>query len=96
MIRTLTGIGFALALVGSAHAQDAQVTVTLDGKSHSTIRSELYRAAEKVCAEDGSAFAPVDTACVEATYTQAMKQLRAATPRVERTAYIQASPTGLR
>jgi hypothetical protein len=95
MIRTLTGIGFALALVGSAHAQDAQVAVKLDGKSPSAIRSELYRAAEKVCAEDASAFEPVDSACVEATYTQALQQLRA-TPRVERTAYIQASPTGLR
>jgi hypothetical protein len=95
MIRTLTGIGFALALVGSAHAQDTQVTVKLDGKSHSAIRSELYRAAQKVCAEDASAFEPVDTTCVEATYTNAVQQLRAM-PRVERTAYVQASPTGLR
>ena len=95
MVRTLTAIGLALALVGSAHAQDAQVTVKLDGKSHGAIRSELYRAAEQVCASSSDAFEPVDMSCVEATYQQALHQLRAA-PRVERTAYIQASPTGLR
>ena len=95
MIRTLTAIGFALALVGTAHAQDTQVTVKLDGKSHRAVRSEIYRAAEKVCASDISAFDPVDTTCVEASYTEAMRQLRA-TPRVERTAFVQASPTGLR
>ncbi len=93
MVRTLTGIGFALALVGSAHAQDTQVIVNLDGKSHSAVRSEVYRAAEKVCASD--AFDPVDVTCIEATYHQAMQQLRAA-PKVERTAYVQASPPGLR
>ncbi len=95
MVRTLTGIGFALALVGSAHAQDAQVTVKLDGKTHNAIRSELYRAAEQVCTEVPSAFEPLDTSCVEATYQQALHQLRAS-PRLERTAYVQAPPTGLR
>ena len=95
MIRTLTGIGFALALVGSAHAQDTQITVNLNGKSPKAVRAEIYRAAEKVCASNADVFDPADTACVEATYSQALQQLRA-TPRVERTAYIQASPTGLR
>ncbi len=95
MVRTLTGIGLALALVGSAHAQDAQITVKLDGKSHTAIRSALYRAAQQVCAADPSAFEPLDTSCVEATYQQALHQLRAS-PRLERTAYVQAPPTGLR
>ena len=95
MVRTLTGIGFALALVGTAHAQEPQVAVKLGGKSRSAIRSEIYHAAEKVCSSDISAFDPADTTCVEAAYEQAMQQLRA-TARVERTAYVQASPTGLR
>ena len=95
MIRTLTGIGFALALVGSAHAQTQQVTVRLDGKSHRAVRSEIYHAAEKVCASETDAFDSVDDACVEATYSQALRQLKAV-PGVERTAFVQASPAGLR
>ena len=94
MIRTLTGIGFALALVGSAHAQEQQVTIKLDGKSPRAVRTELYHAAEKVCASDAD-FNAVDDACVEATYSQALQQLRAA-PKVQRTAYMEASPAGLR
>ena len=93
MVRTLTGIGFALALVGSAHAQDAQIAVKLDGKSHSAVRSEIYRAAQQVCAEDSNTFEPGDMSCVEATYQQALHQLKAA-PRIERTA--QAYPASLR
>ena len=94
MLRTLTGFGFALALVGSAHAQDTQVTVQLDGKSRSAVRSELYRAAEKVCASDTTALNPVDATCVEATYQQAVEQLRPPA-RIEHTAYVQASSTGI-
>lgn len=95
MLRTLTGIGFALALVGTAHAQD-QVTVKLDGKTPRAIRAEIYRAAEKVCANAASSFDPVDSACIDATYTDALRQLRA-TPRFEQTAYsVQARPIGLR
>ena len=93
MIRTLTAFGFALALVGSAHAQDGQISVKLDGKSPRVVRIELYRAAEKVCASE-TALDPVDTACVEASYQQALQQLHA-TPRAERTAFVQASPAGL-
>ena len=93
MIRTLTAFGFALALVGSAHAQDGQIAVKLDGKSPRIIRTELYRAAEKVCASN-NAFDSVDTTCVEASYQQALQQLRSA-PRAERTAFVQASPAGL-
>ena len=95
MVRTLTALGFALALVGSAHAQDARIVVSLDGKSHGAIRSEIYRAAEKVCTNDSNAVAVVDTTCVEASYFQAMQQLRTAY-RVEHTAYVQAPPADIR
>ena len=71
MVRTLTAFGLTLALVGAAHAQDAQIAVKVDGKSHGAVRAELYHAAEKVCAKDTSAFDPVDEACVEATYRDA-------------------------
>ena len=91
MFHKLTGIGLALALVGSAHAQDAQLTVKLDGKSPRAVRTELYHAAEKVCAQYATAFESTDMTCVEATYSDALQQLRA-TAHVERTAY----NTGLR
>lgn len=95
MIRTLAGLGLTLALVGSAHAQDTQLTVSTYGKSRSVVRAELYRAAEKVCASDANLFDPSDATCVEETYARALQQLRAA-PRVERTAYVEASPASLR
>ncbi len=94
MLRTLTGIGFALALVGTAHAQD-QVTVKLDGKTPRAVRAEIYRAAEKVCA-NVDALDGVDSTCVEASYSEALRQLRVV-PRIEQTAYsVQARPIGLR
>ena len=95
MVRTLTGFGLALALVGSAHAQAQHITVKLDGKTHSAIRTEIYRAAQTVCTDQTNLYDPVDMTCVEATYDQAIQQLRTA-PRVERTAYIQSASNGLR
>lgn len=90
MIRTLTGIGFALALVGSAHAQDSQVTVRLDGKSYDAIRSELHHAAQQVCTDTSNVTAVVDTTCFETSYSQAMKKLRVLAP-AERFTDLQAS-----
>jgi hypothetical protein len=78
MIRTLTAIGIALALVGSAHAQD-QVTVHIAGKSQAAVRSELYRAAEAVCTP-ANELDTRDDVCIEATYSQALHQLHAAHP----------------
>ena len=95
MVRTLTGFGLALALVGSAHAQEQHITVKLDGKTHGAIRTEIYRAAQAVCANQASPYDLVDSDCVEATYSQAIQQLRTA-PRVERTAYAQPASSGLR
>ncbi len=86
MLRPLAAIGITLALVGSAHAQEQNVVVTLHGKSHAAVRSEIYRAAEKVCAAGLTSFDGSDQACVEATYSDAMRQLRAS-PRAERVAY---------
>ena len=94
MVRSLTAIGIVLALVGSAHAQDRQVTVRLDGKSHRQVRSELYRAAQQVCASEND-LNMLDSTCVEATYADAMHQLHVA-PRVQQTAYIEASPHSIR
>ena len=91
MTRTLTAIGLALGLVGTAHAQAQQVTVSLVGKSHAAVRSEIYHAAQSVCGHADQMLDPVDTACIEATYDQAMRQLRA-TPRAARIAYQLASP----
>ena len=97
MVRTLTGIGFALALVGTAHAQDQQVAVKIDGKSHRALQAEIYRAAEQVCAAGPAAtsLAQADTACFEATYADALHKLRA-TPGIVQTAYrSEASSAGL-
>jgi hypothetical protein len=86
MIRSLTAIGIALALVGSAHAQD-KVTVSIAGKSHAAVRADLYRAAEAVCTSDDGLDLR-DDACVEATYSVAIQQLHAARPApIQRAAY---------
>ena len=87
MLRTLTGIGIGLALVGSAHAQD-RIVVTLQGKSMKDLRAELYRAAENVCADPAAGQSLVDSSCVESTYGAALRQLRGARPQLQRTAYI--------
>ena len=51
--------------------------VKLQGKSHSAVRAELYRAAESVCANSpNTALDGVDSGCVEATYSAAMRQLK--------------------
>ena len=74
MLRTLTGIGIGLALVGSAHAQD-RITVDVQGKSPRAVRAEVYRAAEDVCArQDTNAYDASD--CVEDTYSNALQQFR--------------------
>ena len=91
MVRTLTGIGFALALVGSAHAQDTQVTVSLAGKSQHEVRLELQRAAEKVCASNLNA---LDTSCVEDAYVQALQDLKAA-QKADHHVYAEASAARL-
>jgi hypothetical protein len=95
MVRTLTGFGLALVLVGSAHAQEQHITVKLDGKTHRAIRAEIYQAAQTVCADQTHLYDTVDMTCVEATYDQAIQQLRTA-PRVERTAYMQSASNGPR
>ena len=86
MIRLLTALGITLGLVGAAHAQDRLVTVSLVGKSHAAVRSEVYHAAQSVCASDAPSLNPTDTACIETTYSVAMQRLRA-TPRAEQIAY---------
>ena len=92
MQRPLTAIGIALALVGSAHAQEQQVTVSLHGKSHAAIRTELHRAAEQVCYVSGSVLDSVDTSCVEATYEDALRQMRTRM-RLQQTALAQPAPS---
>jgi hypothetical protein len=96
MLRTLTGLGIALALVGSAHAQD-QIVITTHGKSEPTLKAELYQAARNVCTDTVSDAALVDSQCVEATYVAALQQLHAARPAaLQRTAYqARTSSTGL-
>ncbi len=91
MKHTLTAIGLALALVGSAHAQDAQetqITVRLNGQPQRELLKEIYHAAEQVCV--GQPASDLDSECVEATYGQALRQLRAK-PQAERAAYAQTS-----
>ena len=87
MLRSLTAIGITLALVGSAHAQEQNVTVALQGKSHAAVRSEIYRAAETVCAADHTALDSVDYSCIEATYSDAMNKLRTSLT-AQRIAYV--------
>lgn len=83
MLRTLAGIGIGLALVGSAHAQD-QVTVNALGKSPKTVRTELYRAAQNVCANQESDIFQTSY-CVSDTYSDALKQFNIL--RAQRLAY---------
>lgn len=92
MIRSLTAFGLALALVGSAHAQD-KVTVSLAGKSHAAVRADLYRAAQAVCTSD-DVLDLRDDACVEATYSVAIQQLHAARPAAVQHASVAASSAG--
>ena len=85
MICKLAGIGMALALVGSAHAQD-RIVVATQGKSTKDIKAELYRAAVAVCADTGAGPGLVDPDCVESTYGAALHQLRGTKPQPQRTA----------
>ena len=87
MLRSLAAIGITLALVGSAHAQTQNVVVTLQGKSHAAVRSEIYKAAQTVCSAGFTSYEGPDQGCIEATYADAMHQLRAF-PKAERIAYV--------
>ncbi len=76
MLRSLTALGFALALVGTAHAEP-QVKIDAAGKSAKQLHAEMYQAAKQVCAgPDGLAS---DSACVELTYRNALAQLHSRT-----------------
>lgn len=97
IVRTLAGFGAALALVGLVHAQEPQVTVSLQGKSHAQVRADLYHAAQKVCSEGGSPFDMRDVTCVDETYAYSLGQLHRAHARLQRTALeTQPAPASLR
>jgi hypothetical protein len=83
MLRPLTAIGFALALVGTAHAE-TQVKINPVGKSSKQLHAELYRAAKQVCADTDPYDLGSESACVELTYQNALAQLhgRAAVRKV--------------
>ena len=91
MLRSLTGIGIALALVGSAHAQEQQISVRLDGKSPRVLRAELYRAAQKVCTGHAVEAFEEDSICVRDSYEEALARARAAA-RAQHAALVQAGP----
>ncbi len=76
MLRPLTALGFALALVGTAHAEP-QVKINAVGKSVQQLHAEMYQAAKQVCA-DSSDLAS-ESACVELTYRNALAQLHSRT-----------------
>ena len=70
-----------LSISGAAQAQTVtsssidRVSVRIDGRPMSTIRAELFRAAETVCRSE-ALYAPYDTTCVQATYGRALTQAR--------------------
>jgi hypothetical protein len=74
MLRQLTAIGFALALVGTAHAE-TQVKINPVGKSSKQLHAELYQAAKRVCAETDAYYLASESACVDLTYQNALAQL---------------------
>lgn len=68
MIRTILISAAFLAAAGAANAEQA-MKVSLAGKTESTIRAELFEAAQKVCKD-----APVSEYfyCVDETYQTAL------------------------
>ena len=71
MIRTVLISAALLAAAGAANAEQA-MRVSLAGKTESTIRSELFQAAQKVCKD-----APVSEYfyCVDETYQNALNDM---------------------
>jgi hypothetical protein len=74
MLRPLTAIGFALALVGVAHAEP-QVRINAVGKTVKQLHSEIYKAAKQVCAGADHYDLASGNECVELTYQNGLAQL---------------------
>jgi hypothetical protein len=74
MLRSLTAIGFALALVGTAHAEP-QVRINAVGKTVKQLHSEIYQAAKQVCAGADHYDLSSGNECVELTYQNGLAQL---------------------
>ena len=93
MFRTLTGIGFALALVGSVHAEQ-RVVISTAGQSQAQIRTQIYKAAQAVCNNSDMAYSALqsglDESCVNAAYHDGLRQLYAS--RVQKVGYASPNP----
>jgi hypothetical protein len=74
MLRSLTVIGFALALVGTAHAEPV-VKIQTSGKTVRQVHAEIYKAAKQVCASADNYDLASGNACVELTYQNGLAQL---------------------
>ena len=74
MLRPLTAIGFALALVGVAHAEP-QVRINAVGKTVKQLHSEIYKAAKQVCAGADHYDLASGNECVELTYQNGLAQM---------------------
>ncbi|MHB8283289.1 MAG: hypothetical protein ACYDD1_01290 [Caulobacteraceae bacterium] len=74
MIRSLTAIGFALALVGTAHAESA-VKIETTGKTVRQVHAEIYQAAKQVCAGADHYDLASGNECVELTYQNGLAQM---------------------
>jgi hypothetical protein len=97
MLRTFAGVGAALALVGSAHAQDPSSVTARHATGRAAVRQDLYRAAQAACLHGRAARALRDVTCVDETYRFNLYRLDAAAARPQQTAMqTRLAPVGLR
>jgi hypothetical protein len=76
MIRILSTLALATALAGPAMAQEARVS--LDGKSEQTIRSDIHKAAVKVCSQSNDRAGLYDlAACISDAQADGLAQAKA-------------------